>query len=140
MKVVPDTNVVLSASVWGGKPELLLEHARVGRIRIITSRPLLAELAEVVSRRKFAATLARGGRSPQRVISEYEQIVNTVRADVISRTVSDPSNDVVLGTAKAAQADLIVSGDRHLLTLRSFGGIPIVNVADALLRIEAAPL
>lgn len=137
MRIVPDTNVILSASVWDGKPKLLLDLARSGRIEIVTSAPLLAELATVVLRAKFAGTLARAKLTPLIVMEDYKHIVTIVHAARIPRTVSDPDDDAVLGTASAAHADLIVSGDRHLLTIGAFESIPILNVADALRRIEA---
>jgi uncharacterized protein len=61
-----------------------------------------------------------------------------VRPAVIEPTIKDdPDDDVVLATAKAAQAQLIVSGDRHLLRLGSFEGVEIVSVAVAVAKIGA---
>ncbi len=98
------------------------------------------ELADVVYRRKLTVPLSKAKLTPSQVVEQYRRLSLLVLPASIRRTVSDADDDVVLGTAKAAQAGLIVSGDRHLLALKSFGGIPIVNVADALLRIEAVPL
>jgi predicted nucleic acid-binding protein len=49
----------------------------------------------------------------------------------------DPDDDVVLTTALAAQADLIVSSDKHLRNLKYFHRMPILNATDALARITA---
>ena len=48
------------------------------------------------------------------------------------RIVSDPDDDVVIGTALAAKADLLVTGDRGLLDVGAYQGIRIVSVAEAL--------
>jgi len=53
----------------------------------------------------------------------------------IQRTSIDPDDDAVLATALAAPADLIVSGDTHLLDLKSFHRIPIITAAEAVNRI-----
>jgi uncharacterized protein len=47
----------------------------------------------------------------------------------------DPDDDEVLALAFAAQVDLIVSGDDHLLSLKTFRGIPLVTAAEAANRI-----
>jgi predicted nucleic acid-binding protein len=49
--------------------------------------------------------------------------------------VTDPDDDHVLACALAAQADLIVSGDAHLLNLKNYQSIPIVAAAEALTRL-----
>lgn len=53
MRLVLDTNVVVSALLWGGLPQLLLQAAREKRVTLITSMPLLAELTDILGRRKF---------------------------------------------------------------------------------------
>lgn len=53
MRLVLDTNVVVSALFWGGTPRLLLEAGRARRAELFTSTPLLAELTDVLNRRKF---------------------------------------------------------------------------------------
>jgi predicted nucleic acid-binding protein len=50
----------------------------------------------------------------------------------------DPDDVHVLACAAAAQADAIVSGDKDLLDLKTFAGIPIINAADALRRLGLA--
>lgn len=57
---------------------------------------------------------------------------------IIAPTIArDPADDQVLAAALAAQADLMVSGDAHLLDLQSFQGIEIVTARDAVARLEA---
>ena len=131
MKVVLDTNVVVSAYTWGGKPKLLLDAGRSAQIELFTSMPLLNELADVVSRRKFSRLLSSAGASSASVMERY-RITKMVIVDPVTYLVADPDDDAVLGTASAAKAELIVSGDYHLLTLEEFRGTPILRGADAL--------
>jgi len=58
MRLVLDTNVVASAILWGGSPRLLLQAAREKRIALYTSTPMLAELSDILARRKFARKIA----------------------------------------------------------------------------------
>ena len=58
MRLVLDTNVVASAMLWGGSPKLLLQARRERRVELYTSTPLLAELTDILSRRKFEKKIA----------------------------------------------------------------------------------
>ncbi|MCX6649220.1 MAG: putative toxin-antitoxin system toxin component, PIN family [Candidatus Bathyarchaeota archaeon] len=128
MRVVLDTNVLISALIGHGKPRRLLirlfrEHEPV------SSRQMLAELEDVLSRSKFGLTRSRvdeflGILVKRFIVSEVEEI-----PEVISE---DPDDDVVLATALAGGADYIVTGDGHLLGLREYQGIRIVSVGEML--------
>lgn len=58
MRLVLDTNVVASALLWGGTPRRLLRAGREKRIELLTSLPLLAELTDILGRRKFEKKIA----------------------------------------------------------------------------------
>ncbi len=65
MRLVLDTNVVASAMLWGGLPRLLLQAGRTRQVLLFTSSALLAELTDILGRRKFEAkmeTLRHGSR------------------------------------------------------------------------------
>ena len=130
-RLVLDTNVVVSAVCWGGKPRLLLEAAEQGRVELFTSSALLAELREVVSQPKFGSKVAAMRRSPGEIVGDYAKRAKEVVPERTSRITADPDDDVVIGTALAAQAGSIVSGDAHLLNLKSYGSISIYSVAQA---------
>ena len=70
--------------------------------------------------------------------SPYAALALPVRPELTPRIASDPDDDVVLGTALAAKADLIVSGDSHLLGLRAYRETLIVTAANAVERIAQA--
>ena len=137
MRVVLDTNTVLSGSLWDGIPNQLLNLGREGAIRLFTSKALLKELDEVLPRDKFTAKLASKRTTPALATRKYEEVTKLVTPKPIERTVRDIDDDVVIGTALAAQADLIVSGDKGLLALHPHQGIPILNARAALQHVEA---
>lgn len=137
MRIVIDTNVLLSDLLWHGTPHALLSHVRSGTAELVMSHTLLDELAEVIARRKFAAILARTTRTPERILSEMQALAEIVVAPPLPLPVCrDPDDDAVLACALAAHADLIVSGDDDLLVLKEFQHIPIITPAQAMQRFE----
>jgi len=139
VRLVLDTNTALSGLLWGGTPGHLIDAAAAGRIELISSAALLAELQGVLSREKFSKQLAKRGITVDDVFDGYAALVLIVTPAVIAPTITrDPADDQVLATALAAQVDLIVSGDAHLLDLKRFQNIEIVTAAAAIERIDNA--
>jgi uncharacterized protein len=100
----------------------------------------LAELQGVLSRDKFIKQLARRRLTVADVFDGYAALVSIVTPANITPTIArDPADDQVLAAALAASADLIVSGDAHLLDLKSFLGISIINAAQAAARLQWEP-
>ena len=138
MRLVLDTNSAVLGLLWGGNSGRLIEAALAGRIEIASSMALLAELQGVLARAKFAQQLARRGLSVSDVFDGYAALVTIVTPALITPAiVKDPTDDQVLACALAASADLLVSGDAHLLDLKRFHGSNIVSPAEALRYISA---
>lgn len=136
MRVVLDTNTVVSGFLWENSPRLIIDAAIDGRIQLFSSVALITEFSGVLRRRKFAKRLTDQRLSPALLLERYQTFVNTVEPGTVPRVVPhDPDDDHVLACAIAAQADLIVSGDRDLLDLKAYQGIPIVSAAEALKRL-----
>lgn len=132
MRLVLDTNIVVSGLFWGGVPRQLLDFGRVGQVTLFTSSVLLDELADVLGRNKFNGLLTSQQITPAFLMQHYGMLANLVKPASVARTVpNDPDDDHVLACAVAAQADYIVSGDQHLLTLKQFQNIPIITAAHA---------
>lgn len=138
MRLVLDTNVVLSALLWRGAPHKLVAAGREKNVAFYTSAALLQELAGVLDRRQFAKILAASRITTAKVLHEYTGFVHVVKAPSLAEPVCpDPDDDAVLACAVTARADLIVSGDSDLLDLKQHQGMPIIPPAEALNRIEA---
>ena len=139
MRAVIDTNVLVSGLLWHGPSNALLTQVRAAAIDLITSPALLEELADVISRKKFAAILERTTRTPERILSELRALAEVVIAPPLPKPVCrDPDDDAVLACALAGRVDLIVSGDDDLLVLNNFEGIRIVKPAEALMILGGA--
>lgn len=134
MRIVLDTNVVLSALLWRGNPYQLLTVIREQpHMQVFSSTVLLEELADVLTRPAATKRLTIIGKSVREVLADYVKVVELVEPIDTPRVVpDDPDDDHVLACALAARADLIVSGDKqHLLSLGRYQGIAIVAPADA---------
>jgi len=137
VRLVLDTNSAISGLLWGGTPGRLIDAAKAGRVELVGSAPLLAELQGVLSRSKFAQKLAERGVTVAEVFDGYAALVRLVVPASIAPTIArDPADDQVLAAAIAGQADLIVSGDSHLLDLKQFMGIDIATAATAAERVQ----
>ncbi len=130
MRVVLDTNVVASAMLWDGAPRQLLHATRERRLALFTSTPLLAELTDILERRKFDQKIAASGLSINQLVDGYAQLATVVRPANVPRIAPDPDDDVVIATALAAKAPLIVTGDLGLLSLLKYEGITLVTVRE----------
>jgi hypothetical protein len=132
MRLVLDTNVVISAMLWHGAPNKLLRAGLEGNVRFFTSSPLLAELYDVLSRPKMKRQIVKTRCSVPQLIDNYSASATRVEPFRIPPIAPDPDDDVVIGTALAAKADFIVTGDRALRSVAQYQGIRIVSVAEAL--------
>lgn len=138
MRIVLDTNVVVSALLWRGTPHhLLAAIAQRSNIQLYSSTALLEELADVLTRRSATKRLALIDQAARGVLADYALAIELVKPASVPRVVvGDVDDDQVIAAAVAARADLIVSGDRkHLLSLGSHQGIAIIEASEALRRI-----
>lgn len=137
MRIVLDTNVVLSALLWRGTPHQLLTAIRQQPgVQLYSSTALLEELADVLTRPSATKRLAVIGKTAREVLSDYVEAVELVEPTTVPRVVpTDPDDDQVIAAALTAHADLIVAGDIDLLSIVSFERIPIVTAAHAVQRI-----
>ena len=138
MRLVLDTNTAISGLLWQGTPGKLIDAARAGSVLLCTSAELLAELRGVLTREKFARQLETRGLNAIDVFDGYAALTTIIVPAIIQPTiVNDPSDDAVLACALGAKAEIIVSGDRHLLDLEEHRGIRIVTAAEAVRIVTA---
>lgn len=132
MRLVLDTNVVVSAVLGSGTPSRLIELATEGLLDLCTSDELVAEFAQVLDREHIRRRLEGNRHSIPEVLALYEALAERIASASIGRAAADAADDAVLACALAAGADMIVSGDKRLRNLKTFHRIPIVSPADPL--------
>lgn len=138
LRLVLDTNVVASALLWGGTPRLLLQAARDKRVQLFTSTPLLAELTDILGRPKFGKKIEASLLTVDQLVDYYAALTTLVRPTPTPRIAPDPDDDVVIGTALAAKALAIVTGDKPLLTVDEYQGVQFMTVARAIMLTQQA--
>jgi putative PIN family toxin of toxin-antitoxin system len=132
-RIVLDTNVLISAIVFGGKPRRVLDLVISGLVDCSLSIAILDELKDVLQRPKFGFSPALCFQIIEELHGVCDIISPTISVDVIR---SDPDDNRVLECAVEAQANFIVSGDPHLLNLGKFKEIRILSPADYLKEFE----
>jgi uncharacterized protein len=125
LRVVADTNVFISALMFGGLPGSFLDLALLESFTLVTSVALLDEKL----RKKFELSPEDADLIRARLEKTAEVVNPEVSLSVIS---DDPDDDRVLECAVTGRVDYVVSGDRRLLRLGSFVGIPIMSVRQFL--------
>jgi putative PIN family toxin of toxin-antitoxin system len=124
MRVVADTNVFISALMFGGLPGRFLDLALRRKFTLVTSKALLDELDE-----KLLGKFAVSESDALAIREKLERNTNLVDPDFqLNAVPDDPDDNCVLECAVAGSAEFIVSGDRHLLRLGGYEGIAIVTV------------
>lgn len=137
MRIVLDTNLLVSRLIYDGLPRQLSNAAQAGAFELCTSEVLLAELLDVLGRAKFADPLRQAGLLPAAIVDDLRRLAYVVAPFAVPQVAqTDPDDDHVLAAALAANADLIASGDRRdLLPLGRSEGIAIVTARETLERL-----
>ena len=126
-RIVFDTNIFLSALLFGGKPLLVFEMARAGKILLVTAPSILAEFASILGNKFGWAD--ENIRDAIRTIGRRAELVKPSKR---LHVLKDDADNRVLECALEGKADYIISGDHHLLDLGEFQEIPILSAADFL--------
>ena len=132
-RLVLDTNVVVTGLLWLGPPRRLIDQAIERRFELCSSTVLIDELTRTLGYPKFTQRMAQHETNVTILVAQYQALTYLLMPSRIPRVVPrDADDDHVIACAVAARADLIVTGDRHLLELGGFRGISIVKPAQAL--------
>ena len=131
MRVVLDTNQYVSALIRrGGVQDRLLDEWYEGSFEVAISPVLVAEVSEVLDRQRIRETYRLTPAAIATFLAILHAQAELVPGDVtVSVVAAEPADDAVLACALEAQADYVITGDRHLLELGSYQSIPIVTAA-----------
>jgi uncharacterized protein len=130
VRLVLDTNVLVSALLFGHALDILVAKWKTGAIVPIFSRATFDELRRVLRYPRFALSEAEIRTLIEDEMLPYFEVVQV--EEEIQGVCRDPWDDMFLSCALAARADSIVTGDKDLLDLSSFRDIPIIHVRDLL--------
>src|SRR3989344_1603023 len=124
MKVVLDTNVVVSGTFWTGTSFRILELVNQGKIRIITSLPILKEYDRVIHSEEILdkTTVYQQARikATLKILNNNIIVEPKVKVDIVK---DDPDDNMFIEAAVEGKAQYIISQDSHLLNIRDYKGI-----------------
>lgn len=128
MRIVIDTNVLISATFWTGQPKQLLNKVRRREVISLTSEILLEELREVLLSKNKPFKLS--SEDAERIVTAMRDISEIVQTHSHVTACQDDKDNRVLECAIDGGAQCIISGDKHLLELKNFKGVKIMTLSD----------
>ena len=133
MRVVIDTNIMVSAYL-GGALKAIIVSWKSGKFTLVVSDAISAEYHEVLKRPKFQIERAELDDFFALLLDKAEFVIPLETINVIT---SDSLDNKFIEAAIAGKAKLIVSGDNHLLELKSFKDIPIITAKEFIKQRES---
>jgi putative PIN family toxin of toxin-antitoxin system len=130
MNIVCDTNVLVSGILFGGNPREVLRLCSTLRVVNFISPDIMQEVEDVLRRPKFGLLPEQVYRIMGIFMETFAMVTPTITVDDIT---VDCDDNRILEAAHAAEAQVVVSGDKHLLELVSWRGISILTPADFLI-------
>lgn len=130
MRIVCDTNILISGILFGGKPREILHLCSSGTLDNFISSDILKEVEEVLLRPKFGLHNEQVYEIIQLFRNTFTLVTPESRLSVIT---ADPDDNRILEAARTAKAKAIISGDAHLLDLAIWNNIPVVS-ADTFIK------
>jgi len=129
MKIVVDTNFLISATQWDySVSHKLLENLILNNAEIFTTKEILEEFAEVLKR-----DFLYNGEDTQNILEKVFQFVILVTPnEKVEIVKEDPDDNKIIECALESKAEYILSYDQHLLNLKEFQGIKIIKPEEAL--------
>ncbi len=128
LKVVLDTNILVSALLFRGELSRMVELWKSGRIVPLISKETFQELKTVLEYPKFRLTKDEIKTIIEDEILPFFEVVED--AGEVSGICKDPDDDKFISCAISASADVIVSGDKHLCELHIYKSVRIIKAAD----------
>lgn len=136
IRAVLDTNTIISGIGWSGPPRAILDAVVAGKFLLVTSPALLNEVRRVLT---YPRLRALPQARVQEVLALLPLVAHTVEPEEELKIIhSDSADNRVLECALTGEAGYIVSGDQHLLALRTFRSMAIVSPAVFLKLLKKA--
>ncbi|GHV86005.1 hypothetical protein AGMMS50230_16130 [Spirochaetia bacterium] len=129
MKVVIDINIFVSAFLWEGNPEKIIDRVIDGTDVLYITKEILEQISEVLNRPKFNADK----EGVKYYIKAIEEMANELTAAIkIQNGSRDIDDNSILECGITGNVDYIITGDDDLLVLKEFNGIKIITPKDYL--------
>lgn len=133
LKLILDTNTIISAFFWEGNEAELFRKIEQGKASLFISKEILKEIKDVINRPKFKDTITKSKITPEQIIQKIILISHIVIGKNLNINLCrDPKDDKFLECGEHAKADYIVSGDKDLLVLKNYKNLKIIKTSEML--------
>jgi len=133
MKVVLDTNVLVSGTFWKGDSDRIVNHIDDGEIELVLSEEIIEEYNNVIYRDEIMNKIERKGlilnESVLKIIKNSKIVEPQQKLDIVKE---DPDDNIILECAIEGNVDYIITNDNHLLKLKEFKEIKIIKPEEFL--------
>jgi len=137
LKLVLDTNTLISAFFWEGNEAELLRKIEQGKARLYITSDILSEIEQVIKRSKFNDVMGKANLTPDQIIQKIVSFSHLVIAPQLNiKVCRDEKDNKLLECAQSAKASYLVSGDDDLLSLKEYEKIPIIRASEMLKLLE----
>ncbi len=133
IKVVIDTNVFIS-SFFGGNPKKIIDLWKKGKIKLCLSTKIVDEYIEVLKR--LGLQNESELQELLNIFSQGHNIIFSALTPTLKIIEQDPDDNMFIECAVALESSHIISGDKHLKSLKNYMGIKIVNPKEFLIQIQ----
>lgn len=131
LKLVLDTNIIVSAFFWEGSEAELIRKIEKNQAELFINKEILDEIEAVIKRPKFKELLDKTNQTPEQIIAKVISLSHSVIGPKLKNIIKeDTSDDKFIECAVNAKADYIISGDKHLLKLRKYKEIKIIRTSE----------
>lgn len=134
LKLVLDTNTVISGLLWKGNEFELLQKIEEGKAQFFVNKKILAEIYQVLNYPRIGKYIHKYGLSVDKLFEKVNSLSNLVIGPKLKENVvkEDNKDNKFVECAINAKADTIVSGDEHLLKIKEYQGIKIMTTSEVL--------
>lgn len=139
MKVVLDTNILISATFWSGAPFQIMCLIDQGKVELVLSKEILAEYDNVVHSSEILEKVDTFQQlaiaaAVQKILFRAKLVEPKTKLDIVK---ADPDDNKIIEAAVEGRADYIISSDRHLTDLKKFGNIKVITPIEFLNMLKA---
>ncbi len=139
-RVVMDTNLIISAFLWGGIPKNLFNSVIEHSIPLLMSVEMMAELERTLRKPKLAPRFTDQSTSIEKVVDEFMPLVTIVQSSPIpDGVVRDPKDHMIIAAAVGGKATHLISGDKDLTSLGRYEITDIVTATQFLALLHKPP-
>jgi putative PIN family toxin of toxin-antitoxin system len=127
MRIVLDTNVLISATLWNGCSKRILERVENQKIDLLISEDILEEYVETMNYDEIKQKIKNKSLEINYSIDKIRLLSKIINIISKLNICTDPDNNKILECAVDGNVDYIITYDKHLLVLKEFNKIKIVT-------------